>query len=69
MPGNAWNEDHRAGYDYEHQAWVEDGRYVRCGHPEDMGCQCYGKAHEGEPASQAACTVCGAVLPVAEGIM
>ena len=36
------------GFDYEHQAWVQDGKYVRCGHPEDMDCACYGKEHEGE---------------------
>ena len=37
-------------YDYERQAWVVDGRYVRCGHPAEMDCQCYGRLHEGEPA-------------------
>ena len=21
------------GYDYEHQAWVKDGKYIACGHP------------------------------------
>lgn len=35
-------------YDYNRQAWVVDGLYVRCGHPEDMDCGCYGRAHEGE---------------------
>ena len=25
------------GYDYDNQAWVVDGKYVRCGHPETMG--------------------------------
>jgi len=38
-----WN-----GYDYTNQAWVVDGVYIRCGHPEEMGCNCYGKEHEGE---------------------
>ena len=38
-------------YDYERQAWTVDGRYVRCGHPDSMGCQCYGRVHEGEPAA------------------
>jgi hypothetical protein len=38
-----WN-----GYDYDHQAWTQEGRYVRCGHPETMDCRCYGKEHEGE---------------------
>lgn len=41
--GKLWN-----GYDYERQAWVVNGRYIRCGHPETMDCQCYGKKHEGE---------------------
>lgn len=36
------------GFDYEHQAWVVDGCYVRCGHPATMDCKCYGKEHEGE---------------------
>ena len=41
--GRLWN-----GYDYDHQAWVCDGRYVHCAHPESMRCGCYGRAHEGE---------------------
>jgi len=36
------------GYDYDHQAWVVDGHYIRCGHPESMNCGCYGREHEGE---------------------
>jgi len=36
------------GYDYENQAWVVNGKYVRCGHPESMNCGCYGRKHEGE---------------------
>ena len=36
------------GYDYDNQAWVQDGLYVRCGHSERMNCGCYGKEHEGE---------------------
>ena len=36
------------GYDYENQAWVIEGKYVRCGHPKKMSCRCYGKAHKGE---------------------
>lgn len=43
-------------YDYENQAWVENGKYVRCGHPEHMNCGCYGKAHEGEAAQD--CPMC-----------
>lgn len=36
------------GFDYEHQAWVMNGKYVKCGHPDSMECGCYGKDHEGE---------------------
>jgi hypothetical protein len=35
-------------FDYERQAWVESGKYVKCGHPDSMNCGCYGKRHEGE---------------------
>ena len=38
-----WN-----GYDYGRQVWILNGKYIRCGHPEDMKCNCYGKLHEGE---------------------
>lgn len=38
------------GYDYIRQAWVKDGVYVRCGHPESLNCSCYGRKHEGEIA-------------------
>ena len=40
--GRLWN-----GYDYDRQAWVKEGRYIRCGHPEAMKCSCYGRIHEG----------------------
>lgn len=36
------------GFDYKNQAWVKDGKYVRCGHPESMNCGCYGREHEGQ---------------------
>jgi len=40
------------GFDYERQAWVLGGKYVRCGHSDRasrlMNCQCYGRLHEGE---------------------
>jgi hypothetical protein len=36
------------GFDYERQAWVIDGKYRRCGHPQNMRCNCYGRLHEGE---------------------
>lgn len=35
-------------FDYTNQAWVVDGRYVRCGHPASMACRCFGLIHEGE---------------------
>ncbi len=37
-------------FDYQNQAWVIDGMYNRCGHPEEMACGCYGRIHAGEPA-------------------
>lgn len=37
-------------YDYENQAWMVDGKYQRCGHPETMNCGCFGREHAGEPA-------------------
>jgi hypothetical protein len=37
-------------YDYVHQAWTENGRYVRCSHPVRMGCTCYGTLHQDEVA-------------------
>jgi hypothetical protein len=33
-------------YDYTNQAWVQDGRYLGCGH--SLPCDCYGRRHEGE---------------------
>jgi hypothetical protein len=39
-------------YDYEKQAWVINGKYIRCGHPESMKCTCYGRLHEGEETSR-----------------
>jgi hypothetical protein len=41
--GLLWN-----GFDYTRQAWVVDGKYVCCGHPETMNCGCFGKEHAGE---------------------
>lgn len=37
-------------FDYANQAWIVEGKYVRCGHPETMACGCYGRAHAGEVA-------------------
>ena len=30
-------------YDYDKQVWIVEGKYQRCGHPEAMNCNCYGK--------------------------
>ena len=35
-------------YDYENQAWVVNGKYQRCEHPDSMTCLCYGRVHAGE---------------------
>jgi hypothetical protein len=49
-------------YDYQRQAWIVDGRYATCGHPDSMACDCYGRLHAGELAPPAAlvCAACGA---------
>lgn len=47
---NYYRDDGRLynGYDYDKQVWVLNGKYQRCGHFDDMDCQCYGKEHAGE---------------------
>ena len=37
-------------YDYDNQAWIENGSYISCSHPDAMNCTCYGKIHAGERA-------------------
>lgn len=44
----------RPRFDYTNQAWIVNGVYVRCGHPDSMDCQCFGKLHAGEPAREGA---------------
>lgn len=44
---------HPTIYDYANQAWVVDGKYMRCGHVEAANCTCYGMVHHGEPADMA----------------
>jgi hypothetical protein len=39
------------GYDYDNQAWYQNGVYVLCGHPASFDCDCYGKLHAGEKVS------------------
>lgn len=48
------------GFDYTRQAWVIDGFYVRCGHPDSMNCRCYGREHEGEPSQETIADTLGA---------
>lgn len=48
--GKAVLEEEAVVYDYANQAWIRNGRYERCGHPESMDCRCYGKEHAGEIA-------------------
>ena len=36
------------GFDYERQAWVENGYYQDCNHPESMNCGCFGRKHHNE---------------------
>lgn len=42
-----------SGYDYENQAWVMEGKYIRCGHPDSMDCGCFGKEYEGKTVEEA----------------
>ena len=34
-------------YDYDNQAWIVDGKYQDCAHP-NQDCGCYGREHKGE---------------------
>lgn len=44
-------------YDYTNQAWVVDGKYVRCGHKAEIGCKCFGRQHEGEECESCLCGI------------
>lgn len=46
------------GFDYDNQAWIKGGVYMRCGHPESMQCSCFGRIHEGEPQKFPRCATC-----------
>ena len=35
------------GFDYDNQAWVQDGVYLNCGHKKDLDCGCYGRKNAG----------------------
>ena len=50
------------GYDYKKQAWVINGKYVDCGHPEDMACKCYGREHEGNEAGFISIKLLGSIV-------
>lgn len=41
-------DENGSGYDYQNQAWIQEFKYLRCGHVDEMNCNCYGKLHEGE---------------------
>lgn len=45
--------EHRATqqpqFDYKNQAWLMNGKYIPCGHPNRPACGCYGAIHAGEP--------------------
>jgi hypothetical protein len=47
------NPETITGFDYTNQAWVQNGRYLRCGHPTEMECDCFGRTHQGERPSRA----------------
>lgn len=36
------------GYDYVNQCRIVRGIIQRCGHPDSMQCNCYGRIHAGE---------------------
>jgi len=38
----------KLSYDYDKQVWIIDGKYQRCGHPESINCDCYGRLHANE---------------------
>ncbi len=50
MSGRLAPRRQAAKYDYDNQAWIVNGKYVCCGHPETMNCGCYGREHAGESA-------------------
>lgn len=37
-------------YDYKNQAWVVDGKYADCAHPQAMNCGCFGRVNKGKEA-------------------
>ena len=41
------DEQESTVFDYDNQAWLVNGHYVRCGHKTEIDCGCYGKEFEG----------------------
>jgi len=37
-------------FDYDNQAWIINGVYQDCNHPESMDCQCFGRLNAGKRA-------------------
>ena len=33
----------RNGYDYKNQCWIENYIVIRCGHPVNLNCKCFGR--------------------------
>jgi len=43
-------DKNKLSYDYKNQVWIKEGKYLDCGHPETMDCQCYGRLNSGKKA-------------------
>jgi hypothetical protein len=52
-PSPAQDAETITGFDYTNQAWVQNGRYVPCGHLDEHGCNCFGKLNAGRRPSRA----------------
>jgi hypothetical protein len=52
-PSPAQDAETITGFDYTNQAWVQNGRYVRCGHLDEHNCKCFGKINQGRRPSAA----------------
>ncbi len=52
------------GYDYKNQAWVVDGKYMDCGHPQTMNCNCYGRLHKNQETTGTVCVACESIYDV-----
>ena len=53
-------------YDYGHQAWVEDGKYAKCGHRSNVPAPCcYACKHAGEEVTPMTARMYGTVRGIA----